>query len=1081
MTEMFIRHIKNTCKVLSLCTLVACGPELPPKLEQAIAELPEDLDYNIHVKPILSDKCFACHGPDKAKQKAGLRLDVSEASYAELPESPGKVAINPGSLKGSEIFYRITSTDPDVVMPTPDSHLSLSDYEKAVLIKWIDEGAEYKEHWAFEKPEMPKIPSVKNDDLVKSPIDNFILSKIEEKKLTPSAPADKETLIRRVTFDLTGLPPTLKEIENFKNDNSPEAFEKVVDRLLDSPHYGERMATDWLDLARFADTHGYTVDRVRDMSPYRDWVINAFNKNQAYDEFIHWQLAGDLMPNPTKEMLIATAFNRNHQQNMEGGIIEEEFKAEYVMDRTNTLGDAFLGLSVGCAKCHDHKYDPFSQKNYFELFSFFNNVKEAGQISWDDALPTPTLLLPTEQQEKVISFINKQLTSEESKLREVITAGQKDFNNWIEKEQYKVLKNESIPLNGLTAQFSFDQQNLKNMVNSSQKGFMSIESGAREKPSYTKAPNGMGLKLNGDTWLNTGGAGVFEKSDAFSVSLNTLIPKDFTEGVIFHKGISERLYNFRGYHIYIRKDGHLEANIAHTAPSNAILKSSKMLVPKGQWINLTMTYDGSSKAKGLRVFLDGKELEMKTETDELTKGILFNKKDISKEPPLQIGAWGRGYGLKNGFVDDILVYKRTLAPFEVGVISKTNQWASIANKSHTSLSKQDKETLSEYFFGAVYKPALEQLAKIQRERRALTDSTEDIAELMVMKEMAEPRQSFIMERGSYDARGEDVFPNTPESILPMPEDLPKNRYGLAQWLTHPEHPLTARVAVNRMWQNIYGTGLVKTAEDFGNQGEMPSHPKLLDYLAINFMESGWDVKKLIKDMVMTATYQQNSTATEEHREKDLENRFLARGPANRLTAEMMRDNALAASGLLKEDIGGKSVKPYQPPGLWEINNTTYTADTSDEVYRRSLYVLIKRSVPNPTLATFDGNSRSYCVIRRQKTNTPLQALVTLNDPTYMEASKVLGEEMAKIADPKKAIISAYRKLTSKTPQPEELEILLDVRTKEIANFKKNPAKTKGWLEAGYYQIDKTVAPYLVASNAVVANLIMNSDATLMKR
>ncbi|WP_341225056.1 DUF1553 domain-containing protein [uncultured Arcticibacterium sp.] len=1081
MIEIFIRHLKTSGKVLALCSLAACGPELPPELEQAINELPKELDYNIHVKPILSDKCFACHGPDKAKQKAGLRLDVAETSYAELPENPGKVAIDPGSLNGSEIFHRITSTDPDVIMPTPDSHLTLSDYEKAVLIKWIDEGAEYKEHWAFVRPEMPKVPSVNNEDWVKSPIDNFILSQLEEKKLAPSAQADKETLIRRVTFDLTGLPPTLEEIKNFKNDDSPEAFEKIVDRLMASPQYGERMATDWLDLARFADTHGYTVDRVRDMSPYRDWVIKAFNGNKPYDQFVHWQLAGDLMPNPTKEMITATAFNRNHQQNMEGGIIEEEFKAEYVMDRTNTLGDAFLGLSVGCAKCHDHKYDPFSQKNYFELFSFFNNVKEAGQISWDDALPTPTLLLPTEKQEEIIGFIKEQLTSEESKLQDVITAGQKDFNKWIEDEKYRALKNETIPLQGLTAKYTFDQQNLNNAINSGQKGFMSIESGAREKPNYTKSPNGMGLKINGDAWLNTGGAGVFEKSDPFSVSLNVLIPKEFTEGVIFHKGIAERLYNFRGYHIYIRKDGTLEANLAHTAPSNAILKASQEVIPKGQWINLTMTYDGSSKATGLHVYLDGKELALKTETDELTKGILFNRKEVSQEPPLQIGAWARGYGLKNGSVDDILVYNRALIPFEVGVISQSHKWASIANKTHSNLTKQEKEILRQYFFGTIHKPALKQLAKIQHERKALTDSTEKVEEIMIMKEMAEPRQSFIMERGSYDARGEDVFPNTPESILPMPEDLPKNRYGLAQWLTNPEHPLTARVAVNRMWQNIYGTGLVKTAEDFGNQGELPSHPKLLDYLAISFMESGWDVKKLIKAMVMTATYQQNSTATEEHREKDLENRWLARGPANRLTAEMMRDNALAASGLLKEDIGGKSVKPYQPDGLWEINNTTYTADTTDAVYRRSLYVLIKRSVPNPTLATFDGNSRSYCVIRRQKTNTPLQALVTLNDPTYVEASKVLGEQMCKISDPKKAISTAYMKLTGKSPQAEELEILLDVRNKEIENFKKHPAKTKGWLQAGYYQVDKNMEPYLIASNAVVANLIMNSDATLMKR
>ncbi|MFT5887168.1 MAG: hypothetical protein ACI9IP_003641, partial [Arcticibacterium sp.] len=390
-----LRLLNFTAKTLPSLALslllYSCDADLSPDLKEAVAALPKDLDYNIHVKPILSDKCFACHGPDQAKQKAGLRLDLSETAYAELPETPGKVAIDPGSLNGSEVFHRITATDPDFVMPTPESHLSLSIYEKAVLIKWMKDGAEYKPHWAFVKPTMPKTPKVSDEEWPQNKIDNFILSKLDELKLKPSQKAKKETLLRRVTFDLTGLPPSPKEVNAFLADSDNSAFEKVVDRLMESPHYGERMTTDWLDLARFADTHGYTVDRIRDMSPYRDWVIKAFNENQPYDQFVHWQLAGDLMPEPSKEMIIATAFNRNHQQNMEGGIIEEEFQSEYVVDRTNTLGDAFLGLSVGCAKCHDHKYDPISQKNYYQLYSFFNNVKEAGQISWDDAMPTPTL------------------------------------------------------------------------------------------------------------------------------------------------------------------------------------------------------------------------------------------------------------------------------------------------------------------------------------------------------------------------------------------------------------------------------------------------------------------------------------------------------------------------------------------------------------------------------------------------------------------------------------------------------------------------------------------------------------------
>src|SRR5688572_12741818 len=406
--------------ILLLClaslSLQSCGPDLPADVAIAYKDLPPRLDYNMHVKPVLSDKCFACHGPDKAKQKAGLRLDVPEIAFAALLENPEKVAIDPGNLNGSELFHRIISSDPEYKMPLPESHLSLSSKEKAILIKWIEDGAQYKPHWSFVKPEASDVPKVRNEDWVINPVDNFILHKLEQEKLSPSAEADKELLLRRVSLDLTGLPPSLQEIEEFVKDTSPNAYEKQVDRLLNSVHYGEKMSVDWLDLARFSDSHGYTVDRLRDMSPYRDWVIKSFNENFPYDKFIHWQLAGDLMPDPTQDMIIATAFNRNHQQNMEGGIVEEEFQAEYVVDRTNTLGDAFLGLSVGCARCHDHKFDPLSQKNYYELFSFFNNVKEAGQISWDDAMPTPTLTLPTQAQTKTIRFIETTIAGQEKKI-----------------------------------------------------------------------------------------------------------------------------------------------------------------------------------------------------------------------------------------------------------------------------------------------------------------------------------------------------------------------------------------------------------------------------------------------------------------------------------------------------------------------------------------------------------------------------------------------------------------------------------------------------------------------------------------
>jgi len=1058
--------------------LFSCSPQLPKDVAEAYKDLPKELDYNIHVKPILSDKCFACHGPDKNKQKAGLRLDIADSAYKELRESPGKVAIEPGSLGGSELFHRIVSADPEYTMPTPASHLNLSAKEKATLIKWIEDGAVYKPHWAFVKPEKQEPPVVEHKEWKQfNPIDNFVLAKLEQEKLQPSKEAGKEVLLRRVSLDLTGLPPTVEDIDRFLKDDSPNAYEKQVDRLLASPHYGEKMAVDWLDLARFADSHGYTVDRLRDMSPYRDWVIKAFNENFPYDKFVQWQLAGDLMPHPSKEMMIATAFNRNHQQNMEGGIIEEEFQTEYVIDRTNTLGDAFLGLSVGCARCHDHKYDPISQKNYYELFSFFNNVKEAGQISFDDALPTPTLMLPTEEKEKILQYISKNIAQQERKIDTAKQHAGSEFERWMEAKQYQLLAKEKLPQFGLQAQFNFDHHSLKDALHTSTPAVMKRETGQPgDAPVFIAGIHSDALKLNGDTWLDLNKTGVFRKSQPFTIGLWVNIPADLKEGVILHKSIAERLYNFKGYHLYL-KNNKLELNMAHTAPSNAIARVMLNEVPRDQWIQLAITYDGSSKAAGFKLFLNGSEAPMETTMDQLTKDIMFN----GNEPGLQIGAWWRGNGFKNGSVDDILVYNRVLTPYEIKVVAGKDSWASIAGKNPQELNSGEQAILKDYYL-SVINPTLSAEEKIlEKLRTQLSDSTEHVEELMVMQEMPKPKKSYLLKRGNYDAPGEEVFPNTPASILAFPKNLPKNRYGLAQWLTSADHPLTARVAVNRFWQNFFGTGLVKTAEDFGNQGEMPSNPKLLDWLALAFRESGWDIKKTNKLIVMSATYRQDSKATKEVQEKDPENRLLAHGPAFRMSAEMIRDNALMACGLMNTKIGGKSVKPYQPDGLWEINNTCYTADTGDAVYRRSLYVVVKRSVPNPTLATFDASSRSYCVVRRQKTNTPLQALVTLNDPVFIEASKVIGEQMTKQKDERNAVMMAYRKLTGRTPDEKEIALLLNLQQHEQKKFKDHPGKAKGWLNTGQYKTDHTLDIAAIASNIVVASTIMNSDAALTKR
>lgn len=1055
--------------------LASCSPELPEEVQIAYEELPEALDFNIHVKPILSDKCFACHGPDLAAQKAGLSLHTAEFAFASLKDSPGKVAIKPGSLRNSELFHRIISEDPEYQMPSKESNLSLSPREKAILIKWIEDGAEYKKHWAFITPEKPELPKVKAKTWIKNPIDQFVISKLESEGLTPSPEADKETLLRRLSLDLIGLPPSEAEMDAFLADKSQNAYEKQVDRLLNSVHYGEKMALHWMDIARYADTHGYTVDRYRDASPYRDWVIQAFNKNLPYDQFIRDQLAGDLLPNPSKDQLIATAFNRIHPQNMEGGIVEEEFRVEYVVDRTSTMGQAFMALTLGCARCHDHKYDPISQKNFFELSSFFNQVDEAGQISWDDATPAPTMLLTDEKKDQLLAYLLGEKEKQEAQLEQTAKAEETAFQSWLSSKAYQKDAAKDFPTSRV-AFFHFDQNTIQNALKPAQKGSMESSEVKNQTPSYIEGRRGKGIRLNGDAWLNLGGVGVFSRSEPFSVSTWISIPKNLTDGVIFHKGSGAVLYNWRGYHLSL-KNNRLELLMAHTAPYNAITKLTEQDIPRDQWINLTLTYDGSSKAKGLRVFLNGKELSTVTTQDNLYKDILFK----GGQPGLQVGAVWRGKGLKEAVVDEISVYDQELSLLEILQIFNLSEYKAILSRTPDQLDQTQKASLKKLYLNAHSKPFRETMKEVIAKRKAYSDSVEVIPEMMIMKDRQQPRPTYILTRGEYSQHGEEVFPNTPESVLPMPGNLPKNRLGLAQWLTDRKHPLTARVTVNRYWQNFFGKGLVATSEDFGNQGQLPSHPELLDWLAVEFQDSGWDVKAMQRLIVTSATYRQDSKKRPDLQEKDPENMLLARGSAVRLPAEIIRDQALAASGLLHREVGGKSVFPYQPEGLWQVNGANYPQDSGKNLYRRSLYTVWKRSVHHPTMAIFDAPDHSVSVSKRQETNTPLQALALLNDPTFVETSKVLGEQMSLFSSPDQAISATFRKLTGRKPLEKELEILLQLREKEHQKFKTDPAKLKGWLATGEYSISPKLDPSVVAANAVTASAIINSDAFLTKR
>lgn len=1073
--------IKNKIHVLfwvGLVALYSCnGPDLPKTVLEAYADLPDKIDFNKNVKPILSDKCFICHGPDKAKIKAGLQLHDPEFAYAELKDSPGKFAIKPKKTGKSELVARILSSDPEYVMPSPDSHLTLTDLEKATLIKWIEQGAEYKEHWAFLKPQMPKIPKTKNKALVANPIDNFVLERLQKEQLEPSKKANKEILLRRLSLDLTGLPPSLTDIENFVTDNSPNAYEKQVDRLLASPRYGEQMALDWMDLSRFADTHGYSTDRYRDMSPWRDWVISAFNKNLNYKDFVTWQLAGDLIENPTQETKLATAFNRNHPQNMEGGIVNEEFLVEYAVDRVSTAGQAFMGLTVACARCHDHKYDPVSQKEFYEMTAYFNNLNESGQISFNNAMPVPTLMLTSEEEEKMIQYMEGLIHKKEKEIAEVENSTiASDFLEWSKKNNHRSnLKKQ--PSNGLIAYYKLDDERLRNHINPSQSGTMRRENGAGKEVVLTKGKQGKGIIFSGDTWLDLKKSAVFGRNDSFSVSVWANIPANLTDGNIFYQGNGAIIFNWRGYHLKI-VDNKLELLMAHTAPDNSITKISTKGFPRDKWVNFTVTYDGSSKAKGLKVFLDGKEISMITQIDNLQKDILFRN---GNEPGLQLGGRWRGKGIKNAVVDEIKVYNRELSQLEILQLAESEDVKNIASKPFSDLDIKEKGLLQSYYTKSISNKTKNQQKELTRIRKSYVDSVEKIKEIMTMRETKTPKPTFVLDRGIYDSPTEEVFPNVPSKVMPMPDSIPKNRLGLAQWLFHEDHPLTSRVAVNRYWQKFFGTGLVKTSEDFGNQGEMPSHPELLDWLALEFRKMNWDIKAFQKMIVMSNTYQQSSKASDKLLKSDPENRLLARGPSERLTGEMLRDNALAASGLLSDKIGGKSVKPYQPNGLWKVNGYNYDTGKGEDLYRRSLYTIWKRSVPHPTIATFDTPARDVCTSRRQETNTPLQALVLLNDPIYIETARVLGNEITSFDSIEKGITTIFRKLTGRSITDNELTLLYDLQKHEYKKFKDNPSKTKGWMNTGAFEIKHKKDAALVAANAVVASTIINSDASITKR
>ncbi len=893
-----------------------------------------------------------------------------------------------------------------------------------------------------------------------------MLARLEKEGLTFSPEASRETLIRRLSFDLRGLPPTLQEIDEFLTNNSPKAYEQTVDKFLASPAYGEHLANDWLDLARFADTYGYQADVGRDMSAYRDWVIRAFNSSVPFDQFVLWQIAGDLLPSPTRDQIVATAFNRLHRQTNEGGSVEEEFRVEYVSDRVSTAGTAFLGLTLGCARCHDHKYDPVTQKNFYQMSAFFNNIDESGLYAhFTQATPSPALLLykPGEQ-EKHESILN-QLRAKETAFARLTKGRQKAFNTWLSSGLA------SIPTPVPVAAFSFDE--ISNGTTPDRMG--TNRATLVDNPILEEGRIGKALKFSGDNSVECKGAGEFHRTDPFSFGLWLKPAEKQERAVILHRSRSWTDSGSRGYELLL-ENGKPSFSLIHFWPGNALKVAATSELALNEWSHLTITYDGSSRAAGVHLYLNGRPLEVTTIRDNLYKDIVhrdewgdFDVHDVH----LTLAGRFRDSGFKNGLIDEVDVFDRCLSPFEARLVADP------------SSQNPTREDLRAFYLASVDGMCRGRRADLQGLREEENQLIDDVHEISVMKELPQRRPTYLLKRGSYDAHGEPVEPDTPERILPFAQGLPRNRLGLARWLLDPKNPLTARVAVNRAWREHFGRGLVLTEEDFGTQGKLPTHPELLDWLSATFVEKHWDLKAMHKLIVMSATYRQSSQASPDLIAKDPDNQWLARGPKHRLRAEEIRDNALAVSGLLSPKIGGPSVRPYQPDGLWEQSGTAshYTQDKGEGLYRRSLYTFWKRIVPPPTMLVFDAPTREVCTARRETTTTPLQALVLLNDPQYLEAARVLAEHLLSECgtDSAACISRGFRLATGRNPQPRELELLQQLYHQQLNHFESDPKAAEQYLHIGDHPTNTTLPPNQLAATAVVASALMNLDEFVTER
>jgi mono/diheme cytochrome c family protein len=1094
-----------------LFTLAFASALAAARAEEA---LPQTVEFNRDIRPILSDTCYKCHGPDKAKRKADLRLDTEAGAKAKLDDG---FVIVPGNPAKSELIRRITTSDEDDRMPPADSGRQLTPRQRELLRRWIEQGAKWEAHWSFIEPKRPAVPTiadcglriadfpagVRPEDWSANPIDGFILKKMTESGLVPSREATPEQLIRRMTLDLTGLPPTPAETDAFVAEsirNPQSAIRNLADRLLASPAFGERMASRWLDAARYADTSGYQSDGERSMWRWRDWVIDAFNHNMPFDQFTIEQLAGDLLPpiagspGATRAQRIATGFNRNHRGNAEGGIVPEEYAAEYVVDRVDTTATVWLGLTMGCARCHDHKYDPVTQREFYGVFAFFNNVPEHGRAVKIGNSP-PVLTAPTDAQERELAKLEKQLADAETRLHELepqITVAQTEW----EKSLATAPAVQWTVTDGLQARFELDGK-LTSTATSPPAKF------AGGEDLFAPGRGWLAAALDGKRFIDCGDVGDFGFFDKFTLTA-WIQPRGNEGGAILSRMVEQAedsafASDSEGYSVHL-KAGRVQVHLTKRWLDDALRVETEAALAPEQWDHVAVVYDGSRLASGVRIFIDGQPQKTRVLLDQLNQ-------TFQTKQPLRIGAGGGPANRFHGLVGDVRVYGRTLSVEEIGIVATTKSVTELAAIPAAKRTADQAAKLRSCFLAehapAPFREAQKNAAALRGQRAKFV---EGLPTVMVMEEMAAPRETFVLKRGEYDKRGERVTPGVPASLPPLPADAVRNRLGFARWLVSPENPLTARVAVNYQWQMLFGTGLVKTAEDFGSQGEPPSHPEVLDWLATEFVRTGWDVKQLLKTIVTSATYRQSSARSPVRssafrrpaevgtpneppeggtpNDRDPDNRLLARGPRVRLPAEMIRDQALAVSGLLVHEIGGPSVKPYQPPGLWkELSGTDYVQDHGDALWRRSLYTFWKRTSPQPTMTTFDAAGREMCSVRPSRTDTPLQALALMNDVTFVEAARCLAQRVMREggATPEERVRLAFRLVLARAPKPPEMRVLLDDLHDHLARFRGDAKAAQSLISAGEAPRDAKLDAAELAAYTAVAGLILNLDEAITKQ